>query len=207
MDIVHEQINRYLGDLLPAGDPVLTGMEQYARERDFPIVGPLVGRLLRQLAGMTRATRIFEMGSGFGYSAFWFARGTTDDATIYCTDGSAANARLAGTYFRRGGIGKVEFLVGNALQLIDGVDGEFDIIFNDIDKHQYPDAFGKAVPRLRRGGLLISDNVLWSGRVVSGEPDADTAGIREYNRKIYGTEGLFTTIIPLRDGVSITMRL
>src|SRR6267378_2173597 len=99
------------------------------------------------------------------------------------------------------------FPVVDALKLIDEVEGQFDIIFNDIDKHQYPRAFRKAVPRLRRGGLLITDNALWSGKVLNHKPDSDTAGILTYNRLIYSSKELFTTIIPLRDGVSVSVKL
>jgi len=208
MDIVNAHIVEYLLNVTPDRDDTLADMEQYALARNFPVVGPLVGRLLYQFAKMSRAERIFELGSGFGYSAYWFAKALGKDGRVICTDGNPDNAEHAQVYFHRGKIAsKITFLVGDALKLIDEVEGQFDIIFNDIDKHQYPRAFRKAVPRLRRGGLLITDNALWSGKVLNHKPDSDTAGILTYNRLIYSSKELFTTIIPLRDGVSVSVKL
>src|SRR3989442_41877 len=135
-------------------------MQQNAIERNFPIIGPLVGRMLYTIAQASRAHRILELGSGFGYSAYWFAKALGKDGLVVCTEANPDNAARAEEYFQRGKIvSKVKFLVGDALKLVDEIDGQFDIIFNDIDKHQYPKAFRKALPRLRKGGLLISDNV------------------------------------------------
>jgi predicted O-methyltransferase YrrM len=208
MDIVNAHIVEYLLNVAPDRDATLQDMEEHAAARNFPIVGPLVGRVLYQFAKVSRAERILELGSGFGYSAYWFAKAMGRDGRVICTEGNEENAEHARAYFQRGKIAnKITFLVGDALKLIDDVDGQFDIIFNDIDKHQYPRAFRKALPRLRKGGLLISDNVLWSGKVLGHKPDRDTAGILTYNRLIYSSRDLFTTIIPLRDGVSVSVRL
>jgi predicted O-methyltransferase YrrM len=208
MEIVHGNIVEYILNVTPERDEVLEEMERLALERSFPIIGPLVGRTLYLFAKITQAKRILEMGSGYGYSAYWFAKGTPKDAEIICTDGSADNAARAADFFKRGKINqKIKYLVGDALKLIDEVDGEFDIIFNDVDKHQYPRVFRKALPRLRKGGLFISDNVLWSGKILNRKPDADTAGILTYNRMIYSSKDLFTTILPIRDGVSVSLKL
>ena len=208
MDIVNANMVDYLLNVTPDRDDVLGDMEQYALARNFPIIGPLVGRLLYVLSKATQANRILELGSGFGYSAYWFAKSLGKEGRIFCTEENPDNADHARVYFQRGKISnKVEFLVGDALKLIDTVEGQFDIIFNDIDKHQYPKAFRKSLPRLRKGGLLISDNVLWSGKVLDHKPDADTAGILTYNRLVYSSKELFTTIIPLRDGISVSIKL
>lgn len=208
MNITHPQIAAYLSKVIPRRDPVLRAMERYAAARNFPIVGPQVGRLLAMLARAHGATRVLELGSGFGYSAYWFAKAMGPRGRVICTEGNPDNVRRAEAYCRRGGIGsRVEFLTGDALESVDGVRGQFDIIFNDVDKHQYPAAFRKALPLLRSGGLLISDNVLWSGRVVGGRPDRNTAGILAYNRLIFSSRELFSTILPIRDGVSVSVRL
>ena len=208
MDIVNPQLVEYLLNVTPERDEILRDMEEHALERNFPIVGPLVGRMLFLLAKTTQAKRILELGSGFGYSAYWFAKAIGKDGEVICTEGNPDNAQRAQAYFSRGKVSnKITFLVGDALKLVEDVEGQFDIIFNDIDKHQYPKAFRKALPRLRKGGLLISDNVLWSGKVLGNKPDADTAGILTYNRLIYSSKDLFTTIIPLRDGVSVSVKL
>lgn len=208
MDIVHPNIVEYLLNVTPERDQVLEDMEQFALEQHFPIIGPLVGRFLYLITQVTQAKRVLELGSGFGYSAYWFAKALGKNGEIICTDGNPLNAERATAYLKRGKVGsKVEFLVGDALKLIDEQEGQFDIIFNDLDKHQYPKAFRKAVPKLRKGGLLISDNVLWSGKIFDHKPDVDTAGILTYNRLIYSSKELFSTIIPLRDGVSISIKL
>jgi len=208
MEIVHGNIVEYILNVTPERDEVLEEMERLALERSFPIIGPLVGRTLYLFARITHAKRILELGSGYGYSAYWFAKGTPKDAEIICTDSSADNAALAAEYFKRGKVHqKITYHVGDALELIDDVTGEFDIIFNDVDKHQYPRVFRKALPRLRKGGLFISDNVLWSGKILNRKPDADTAGILTYNRMIYSSKDLFSTILPIRDGVSVSLKL
>ena len=197
-------------------------MEAYARENRFPIVGPLVGRVLHQLVLLTNPTRIFEMGSGFGYSAYWMAKALRQpEASIICTDGSQENADRAAGYLARGGIAnRIDYRVGNALEIINETEGDFDIIYNDIDKDGYPEAFRKAIPRLRSGGLFITDNMLWLGRVVTYDTDADvqeldeeeqwvhntTVGVKELTRLLYSSPDVFTTIIPLRDGVSVAIK-
>ena len=222
LDILHPSINEYLLDITPDRDEVLSEMEAYARENRFPIVGPLVGRVLHQLVLLTNPTRIFEMGSGFGYSAYWMAKALRQpEAGIICTDGLQENADRAVGYLTRGGIAdRIDYRVGNALEIIDETEGDFDIIYNDIDKDGYPDAFRKAIPRLRSGGLFITDNMLWLGRVVTYDTDADvqgldeeeqwthktTVGVKELTRLLYNSPDVFTTIIPLRDGVSVAIK-
>lgn len=208
LDIVNSQIEQYLKDVTPDRDVILGEMEAYAKEINFPIVGPLVGRLLFILASSINAKRILELGSGFGYSAYWFAKATGDDAKIICTETKEANALRAKTLFVRGQIDhKIDFRVGNALDVLSDVQGEFDIIFNDIDKKDYPKALTMSIPKLRKGGLFICDNVLWHGRVLAEKPDEDTAAILTLNRLLYSMSEIFSTIIPLRDGVSISIKL
>lgn len=208
LDIVHPLINQYLADVTPDRDAIQQEMEAYAAENNFPIIGPLVGRLLFTLARAIGARRILELGSGFGYSAYWFAKGTGEDCRILCTEENPENIEKALAWLTRGGVAqKVEFRNGDALDLLDTVEGTFDIILNDIHKQDYPRALALAVPKLRRGGLLITDNVLWSGRILDDKPDEATAGILTFNRLVYAHPELFTTILPLRDGVALTIKL
>ena len=222
LDILHPSIDDYLLGIIPERDEVLTEMEAHARVNRFPIVGPLVGRVLHQLVLLTNPTRIFEMGSGFGYSAYWMAKALQKpEASIICTDGSQENADRAAGYLARGGIAdRINYRVGNALEIIDETEGDFDIIYNDIDKDGYPEAFRKAIPRLRSGGMFITDNMLWGGRVVAQETETDTqaldereqwfneatVGVKEVTRLLYSSPDVFTTIIPLRDGVSVAVK-
>ena len=208
MEIINSDIDKYLNGLIPPRDAVLQEMEQVGREKGFPIVGPLVGRLLCQLAHLIQARRVFELGSGYGYSAVWFSKGIQPRGKIICTDGSNENARKATKFFEKAGITRfIDYRVGDALSLLDQEPGPFDIILNDIDKHQYPEAFIKAIPKLRKGGLLITDNTLWHGRVLSGDKEPSTQGVLQFNRLAYQSPEVFTTIIPLRDGVGVSMKL
>ena len=170
-DIVLPHIERYLEALETTRDAVLLDMERLAAERDFPIVGPLVGRMISLLAQSIGAKRILELGSGYGYSGYWFARALPADGELILTEKDPANSARSQEYFRRGRVGgRVRFLVGDAFEALERLPGDFDLIFNDVDKTQYPTAFHKAIPRLRQGGYFMSDNMLWGGRVVA---DAD----------------------------------
>jgi len=202
--ILEPQVEKYLSSLLPERDAVLADMERYAKEHDIAIIGPDCGRLLALMAKISGAKRIFEMGSAIGYSAIWFARAAGPGAEIYCTDGDPANAELARTNFERTGVSKsIRFMTGDAVDLIDSTEGSFDIILIDVYKHQYPAALKKSLPRLKSGGLVVTDNVLWSGRVTEPPKDDNTRGILEFNRVVFGSPELFSVIVPLRDGVAI----
>jgi len=207
MDILDPAINRYLNSLTPPRDTILQEMERMASEKGFPIIGPLVGRLLSQLALLSQARRILELGSGYGYSAIWFSMGIQPGGQIICTDGSMENASLAAHFFQRAKIEDlVDYRVDDALSVLGKESGSFDIILNDVDKHQYPEVFRLAVPRLRKGGILITDNVLWQGRVVCSDYSASTIGIRKFNQLTYKSQEVLTTLIPLRDGVSLSIK-
>jgi caffeoyl-CoA O-methyltransferase len=205
--ILNSNVEKYLESLLPKRDAILTEMERYAKKHDVPIIGPSCGRLLYLLAQISGAKRIFEMGSAIGYSTVWLARAAGPGAEIYYTDGSAENAKFAGQNFTRAGVSdRIQILIGDALDLLDEIGGPFDLIFIDVDKHQYPKAMQKAVPRLKSGGLLVTDNVLWSGRVTAKAKDVRTKSIQQFNRLVYSSDELFPVVIPLRDGVAVCRR-
>lgn len=208
--ITNPAVEDYLYGLAPERDAVLSEMEKVAAERQVPIVGPLVGRLLFQLARMIGAKNVFEMGSAIGYSTIWWARGVGEGGRVIYTDGDRTNADEARGYFQRAGVAdKIIIRTGDAIEILSEQRGEFDIIFNDIDKEDYPRAFRLAVPKLRKGGLLVSDNVLWHGDVARAPHlQQDSAKrIVEFNRLMYESKELFTTILPLRDGVAVAMKL
>jgi predicted O-methyltransferase YrrM len=207
-DIVFPHIEQYLEGLEATRDDVLVEMERLAAERDFPIVGPQVGRTICLLARSIGARRILELGSGFGYSAYWFARALPDDGELILTEKSAANSAEAEGFFRRGGVRcRVQFIVGDAFEILDRLPGEFDIIFNDVDKQRYPTAYHKAAPRVRRGGYFLSDNMLWGGRVVDDPHHPTTQGVLELTRLLLQAPDLYTMILPLRDGLSVSLKL
>jgi caffeoyl-CoA O-methyltransferase len=202
--ILNTKVEQYLADLLPKRDAVISEMERYAKKHDVPIIGPLVARMIYLVAQISGAKRIFEMGSAIGYSTIWLARAAGTEAEVYYTDGDPANAARARGYFKRAGVeNSIQIMTGDAVNLIDQVPGEFDLIFIDVDKHQYPEALRKAVPRLRSGGLLLTDNVLWSGKVSRKSTDTCTRAIQQFTKLIYSSSELFPIIIPLRDGVAV----
>jgi caffeoyl-CoA O-methyltransferase len=202
--ILNTKVEEYLADLLPKRDEVISEMERYAKKHDVPIIGPVVARMIYLVAQISGAKRIFEMGSAIGYSTIWLARAAGPEAEVYYTDGDPSNAARARGYFKRAGVeNSIQIMTGDAVNLIDQVPGEFDLIFIDVDKHQYPDALRKAVPRLRSGGLLLTDNVLWSGKVSRKSTDGRTRAIQQFNKLIYSSSELFPIIIPLRDGVAV----
>jgi predicted O-methyltransferase YrrM len=207
--MLRPDIEAYLHRFIPDRDTILAEMERLAKTRHFPIVGPVVGRLLAQLARLIGAERVLEMGAGFGYSAYWVARVLPPDGRLLAIERSAENARLAREWLGRTGLDdKVEFIVGDALEVVAGLPGPFDLIFVDVDKEQYPASFSLTVPRLRPGGLLITDNILWSGRVLAPDPaEASTRGVQEYTRLIYENSRLYTTMLPVRDGLAISLKL
>jgi len=203
---IQDDVEEYLYELLPERDAVTSEMERYAEEHRVPIIGPAVARLLALFVEVSGAKRIFEMGSAIGYSTIWLARAAGPKGKVHYTDGDPANAERAREYFRRAGVAKrIDVQVGNALELLKKAPGKFDLIFNDVDKHQYPDALRAALPKLRRGGLLITDNTLWSGKAArpASADDARTLGVQEFNRLVYASKGLYPVLIPLRDGVTV----
>jgi caffeoyl-CoA O-methyltransferase len=201
-----EDVDKYIYELLPERDPVISEIEDYAAQHRVPIIGPAVARLLTLLVQVSGATRIFEMGSAIGYSTIWLARAAGPKAEIFYTDGNPENARRAQEYFKKAGVTKrIKVQVGNALDLVKKAPGKFDFIFNDVDKHQYPDALRAALPKLKRGGLFVTDNTLWSGKVARPAESGDkyTAGVQEFNRLVYSSKELYPVLIPLRDGVTV----
>jgi caffeoyl-CoA O-methyltransferase len=207
--ITAEPVEAYLYSLLPARDPVLGEIEDAAARRNIPIVGPAVGRLLYQLALISGARKIFEMGSAVGYSTIWWARAVGEGGHVTYTDGDRKNADEARGYFERAGVAsRISVRVGDALELLSEQKEEFDIIFCDVDKEDYPRAFRLAMSRLGKGGLFVADNVLWSGRVAQRNPsEASTKAILEFNGLLYNSAELFTTVLPIRDGVSVSLKL
>jgi caffeoyl-CoA O-methyltransferase len=194
--------------MLPKRDDVLVEMEGYAAEHNVPIVGPAVARVLQQLALTINARTVFELGSAIGYSTIWWARAVGEKGRVIYTDGDPKNAERARRYFDRAGISnRITLYTGDALEFLSEQKQQYDVIFNDVDKEDYPRVLRLASPRLRKGGLFITDNVLWSGRVAEKNPkDATTKAILEFNRLLYNSEDFYTTILPIRDGLAVALK-
>ena len=195
-------------ELLPARDEVLAEIEGEATRRKIPIVGPAVGRFFQQLVMLTGAKTVFEMGSAVGYSTIWWARAVGDGGAVHYTDSDKKNADQAKRYFERAGVAdRIKIHVGDAIELLSEQKSQFDIVFNDIDKEDYPRVLKLVSPKLKKGGLFVTDNVLWSGRVVEKNPkEASTKKIQEFNRELYKSKDFYTTIMPLRDGVAVAVK-
>jgi len=208
--LVDTEIEAYLSQLARTRDGVLAEMEARAAQSKFPIIGPLVGRLCQQTAMAVGARDVFEMGSGFGYSTWWFANAVGDGGRVVHTDGDANNSGEARQWLDKAGLGgRVHFEVGDAREIIKKYPGPFDVVFIDIDKHAYPEALELARSRVRIGGYIICDNALWSGKVLMppSKQYADTRGVVRYNKDAFGAADLLTTIVPVRDGVALSLKI
>jgi predicted O-methyltransferase YrrM len=201
-------VDDYLYAMLPKRDEVLAEMEDYATEHEVPIVGPAVARVLQQLAMLINAKTVFELGSAIGYSTIWWAHAVGEKGRVIYTDGDSQNAERARGYFNRAGVARrIAIHTGDALEFLSEQKEQFDVIFNDVDKEDYPRVLRLIPPRLRKGGLFITDNVLWSGRVAEKHPsDSKTKAILEFNRLLYHSPDFFTTILPIRDGLAVAIK-
>jgi caffeoyl-CoA O-methyltransferase len=214
VDIVNPQVEAYMRSLLDRYDePVLLEMEAEGEARGFPIIGRLVGVTVELLARAIGALRVFELGSGFGYSAYWFSRAVGPDGEVHCTDGDPGNEPKALEALRRAGLdAPIRWHVGDAVTALNAVDGTFDVVYNDIDKEGYPDAWLAATNRIRPGGLYLCDNVLWYGSVADPEGDqgrtrATTEAVLEHNRLVAEDERFVSSIVPTRDGLFAALRV
>jgi predicted O-methyltransferase YrrM len=207
-------VEQYLTDLAEVehDSPELRDMAARAEEHGFPIVGRATGRYLELAARAVGARRVMELGSGYGYSAYWFARAVGDGGEVVCTDGDPENAALAETYLERAGVwDRARFRVGDALEGFAQEDGDFDVVYNDVDKWGYPDCWRAARERIRVGGLYLCDNVIWSGHVATGTDreglEGWTAAIVEHNRLVAEDVRYVASIVPIRDGVMTALRV
>ncbi len=209
---VHPAIENYMRGLLSQSDhEVLTDMEALAEKNNFPIVGRLVGVFLETMAKTINAKRVFEFGSGYGYSAYWFAKAVGATGQVICSEADLLNKDKAEQYLNRAGLwDRVDFEAGMAQDIFVQTEGLFDICYNDVDKGDYPEIWLLAKDRIRPGGLYIADNVLWRGRVAV-EHFTDvfqgwTEAIREHNALIFNDPDFDTFINPTRDGVIVARR-
>lgn len=209
---VDPAIEAYMRDLAVQTDhPVLRAMEDFAQAHRFPIVNRLAGIFLETQAKMIGAKRVFEFGSGYGYSAYWFARAVGKQGRVICSDSDVKNRERAEHYLSQVDLWpRVEFHTGLAQDVFAQTEGLFDICYNDVDKGDYPQIWLMAKDRIRPGGLYIADNVLWQGRVTMSayhDPTmGSTAAIVEHNRLIFNDPDFDAFINPTRDGLVVARR-
>ncbi|MDR7518355.1 MAG: O-methyltransferase [Armatimonadota bacterium] len=209
-ELLAVEVRTYLDDLVPPRPAEMQRMEAYARQTRFPIIGPAAGHFCYLLARMIGARRIFEMGSGYGYSTAWFARAVKENGggtVFHVVWDEDLSRRARGHLAALGYEGIVQYRVGEAVQALREAEGTFDLIFNDIDKQAYPDSLPVVADKLRPGGVLIADNMFWNGRVF--DPDdrsSSTRGVREFTRLIASDPRWSASVVPIRDGLLVACR-
>jgi caffeoyl-CoA O-methyltransferase len=209
-EINYQSVQEYLASLVPPREPELKKMEEIAEKNDFPIIGPVCGYYCYQLARMINAKSIFELGSGYGYSTAWFAKAVKENGggvvhhTVWDDDLSKqAQVHLSAL----GSSNIVQFHNAEAVETLRQTEGPFDIIFNDIDKDGYPDSLPVIKEKLRHGGILIIDNMIWSGRVY--DPDnheKNTEAIRRFTRDVTSDLDWIVSLMPARDGMIVAYK-
>lgn len=210
MDLIAPQVGAYLDALVPPREPELERMEAYAREHRFPIIGPAAGHFCYQIARLIGARRVFELGSGYGYSTAWFARAVKENGGgevhhVVWDDELSAMAR--GHLAALGYANLVRFHVAEGIETLSRTDGPFDLVFNDIDKDAYPRSLPVIEEKLRPGGVLIIDNMLWDGRIFNRhDHSANTQGVRTFTEQISTSRDWIVSLVPIRDGVIVAVR-
>ena len=210
MELIAPEVNEYLKKLIPPRNTILEEMETYASEVKFPIIGPVAGQFCYTIARMSNAKRIFELGSGYGYSTAWFARAVMENGggSVYHVVWDEELSQKARKYLH--GLGYddiVHYRVSEAVSALKDTEGPFDLIFNDIDKEGYPASLPVIKEKLRPGGIVIVDNVLWSGRIFDPEDvKPETEGIREFTALISKDSDFTVNILPIRDGLLVAMK-
>jgi len=206
--IVYEEIDNYIDGLANRGDAALMAVEKQGLDEGWPIVGAAEGSLLHILARSVRAKRILELGTAIGYSGTWLARALADGGELVTVEHDPKTAALAQKNFERTGVSsKVRIVVGTAERALREVKGLFDFIFNDIDKVGYPAVLEPCIERVRLGGLLVTDNVLWHGDVARKDRSPEVTAIRTYNERLSKDPRMIASVVPLRDGISIASKI
>lgn len=206
--IVATDVEAYIDGLASRGDAALREVERQGASEGWPIVGAAEGSLLHVLARAVGARRILELGTAIGYSGTWLARALPEEGELVTVEGDPDTAKLAQANFGKTGVAsRTRILVGMAGEVLEDLEGPFDLIFNDIDKAGYPAVLEPCVRTLRLGGLLVTDNVLWGGDVARKSRSAETRAIREYNERLARDPRMVAVILPLRDGVSVAMKV
>lgn len=209
-ELLAPQLKEYLDELIPPRPAEMQAMEAYARQARFPIIGPAAGQFCYLLARMIGARRVFEMGSGYGYSTAWFARAVKDNGggTVYHVVWDENLSSRARKHLHVLGLDDiVAYRVGEAVAELRQTEGPFDLIFNDIDKHGYPASLPVIASKLRRGGVLIVDNMFWNSRIFDRSDQSETTeGVRRLTSMIMADSGWISSIVPIRDGLMVAYR-
>ena len=206
MELLPPEISRYLDSLVPQREPELQSMEAEAAKTNFPIIGPACGYFCYLVTRLSGARSIFELGSGFGYSTAWFARGSSEEwrrrGASHRLGRRALGPSPTPSHGTLGLDHLVQYHTAEAVATLRDTPGPFDLIFNDIDKAGYPASLPVIYSKLRAGGVLIVDNLLWSGKVLDqADRSSDTEGVREFTRLVMSDPRWTASIVPIRDGL------
>jgi len=209
-EINYQSVQEYLESLVPPRESELKKMEDIAEKNGFPIIGPVCGYYCYQLARMIDARSIFELGSGYGYSTAWFAKAVRENGggVVHHTVWDEKLSERAKNHLSAlGSADLVEFHISEAVEALRQTDGPFDIIFNDIDKEGYPDSLPVIKEKLRHGGLLIIDNMIWHGQILDPDDhEKSTEAIRRFTRDITSDLDWIVSLIPARDGMIVAYK-
>ncbi|MEW6084892.1 MAG: O-methyltransferase [Chloroflexota bacterium] len=209
-EIKYDKLQEYLTSLVPPREPVLQEMEEYAEKNNFPALGAACGYYCYQLARMMRATSVFELGSGYGYSTAWFAKAVRENGggVVHHTVWDDKLSALAKEYLAKLGYEDlIEFHNAEAVETLRKTPGTFDIIFNDIDKEGYPDSLPVIKSKLRSGGLLIIDNMIWHGQILDpNDREKSTEAIRRFTRDVTTDPDWIVSLTPIRDGMIVAYK-
>ncbi len=200
----------YLIGLVPPREPEMQKMEEYGNRTNFPIIGPAAGYMCYLIARLIGAHSVFEMGSGYGYSTAWFAKAVVENGggVVHHVVWDQKLSNMAAEHLAKLGYEDiVQYHVGEAVTHLKEVEGPFDLIFCDIEKQDYPAALPVIASRLRPAGVLLIDNIIWSGRVFDkNDQSAQTNGVREFTRMITQDPNWIVSIMPIRDGVMVAYK-
>lgn len=219
-EIVPGESARFARAIGPQPDAILTEMNERAETEGFPHVGPEVGGWLQFLAGTVEARRVFEFGSGFGYSAYWFARALPDDGEVVLTEIDEAELEAAREYLARGGYDdRARFELGDALETISDYEGPFDVVLVDHDKPRYVDAFEAVKDAVATGGVIVADNAMTAGIIdfddlsagivgdsLPEDANEHTRGIYRYLTAVRDDSGFETVVLPLGEGIAVSRK-
>ncbi len=209
-DLDYDIVQNYLTALVPPRQTEMQTMEDYAEKNDFPIIGAAAGYACYQAARMIGAKSVFEMGSGYGYSTAWFARAVQENGggVVHHVVWDEGLSGMAREHLGRLGYGEiVQYRVAEAVETLRQTPGPFDLIFNDIDKQAYPESLPLIKEKLRSGGVLIIDNMLWHARIFDkNDHSPATEGVRRFTDEITNDPDWIVSLIPVRDGVIIAYK-
>lgn len=232
-DVLTDEVARFVRAAGPTPDDTLREMDEYAAESGFPHVGPEVGGTLALLSRLLGASSVFEFGSGYGYSAYWFARALPADGRIVLTEIDEDELEMAREYMQAGGFGDIaEYELGDALEIVDRYEGPFDIVLLDHQKRRYPEAFEAVRSKVPVGGAIVADNVMTAGSIqfetvleileaqdrnpqgrqtgldadIPAEATDATRGIVTYLTMVRNDEAFETIVLPLGEGIAVSYR-